>query len=378
MVSKSILHLVASSRGGGAMHMQELSTALACSGNSVLAVMPLDGGNVGVENFEATSVRFIPLPHSVRYPGQWIKVLAEIFKAEAPTIIHAHGSRAAFWTYWALWWARLTKVHLVVTVHGFVTPFHRQPHQFLQLMMERLVARRASAIMAVAEAEREALLQARIAPPVKVFTVHLGFDLSSFTGLESKDRTQARLALEVSPEATLLLTICRLDRPRDFKTLLSAFRRVADTNPQSSLFIVGGGPLRIEVEALIEQWELTGRVKLWGFRRDVITFYAAADIFVLTSWGWEGLPLTLIEAQAAGIPVVASDAGGAREAFSPNKTGFLVPRSDPEALALGLLNLVTDSDRRHRMGLAGRKFVTAQFKLERMVKQTAEIYQSLF
>ena len=110
--------------------------------------------------------------------------------------------------------------------------------------------------------------------------------------------------------------MCRLDRPRDFPTLLHAFRGVVHTTPNARLFIVGSGPARAEVEALVEELALAGSVTLWGFRSDVVRFYAAADVFVLASWGWEGLPISVIEAQATGVPVVVTDAGGSAEAIA--------------------------------------------------------------
>ena len=119
---------------------------------------------------------------------------------------------------------------------------------------------------------------------------------------------------------------------------------------------------------------LTNRVRLWGVRRDVATFYAAAEAFVLTSWGWEGLPITVVEAQAAALPVVVTDAGGAKEAFRPGRSGFLVPKSDPEALARALLTLLRDPSRRAEMGGAGRTFATQHFALARTVKQIVSLY----
>jgi len=377
-MTASYLHLVASSRGGGAVHMQALTAGLAGRGYPTVAVMPLDGGHVEPADFEAAGVRFIPLPYPPAYPGQWVAALARIFKAESPSIIHAHGSRAAFWAYWALRLAGLSKIQLVVTVHGFVTPLYNQPRRFLQLTMERWVAARAAAVIGVSKAERQAVLAAKIAPAAKLFMVYLGFDLSALEKLATADRHRARRQLDVSPDTLLLVTVCRLGRPRDFKTLLAAFHQLVDSYPQDvQLFIVGGGPLQTEIETLVETLNLQNRVKLWGFRRDVINFYAAADMAILTSVGGDGLPITIIEGQAAALPIVASDAGGAKEAFQPDTTGLLVPRFSPEALSQAFLALATNPNRRHQMGQQGRKFATSQFALARMVDQTLEIYQNL-
>lgn len=371
-----VLHLVGSSRGGAAVHVQTLCQALAHLEYPILAVMPLDGGNVEPEDFEAKGVRFLPWLHITDTPFLTIVTLARIFETESPSIIHGHGFRAAFWAYWALAWVGLSDIPLVVSVHGFVTPFHHRLRRFLQLRMERLVARRASAVIAVAEAERKALLQARVAPSDKVFTVHLGFNLSKFTALSDTDRTRARESLGIAKKALLFLTVCRLDRPRDFRTLLNAFYEVVAMDYEVQLFIVGDGPMRTEIEAEINALALQNQVKLWGFQRNVVDFYAAADAFVLTSWGWEGLPISVIEAQASGVPVVVTDAGGSRETFQPDQSGILVPRSDSAALAQAFLSLASNCELRHQMGHQGRIFALTNFKLERMVEQISAIYHN--
>ena len=372
-----ILHLASSSRGGGAVHMQTLTATLVRLGHPVAAVMPLDGGNVEADDFSRSGVRFLPL---LPPPGALLRTvsgLARILGSESPFLVHAHGSRAAFWAYWALKWARLRRTLLVLSVHGFATPFCRTPRRLLQAAAERRVARRASAVIAVSEAEREALLRARIAPPDKVLLVRYGFDLDPFTGLSGADRSRARELLGVPPEASLGLAVCRLGRPRDFSTLLRAFRGVADALPGARLFLVGDGPLRAEVQALVRELRLEEAVTLWGFRRDVARFYAAADYFVLTGWGWEGLPLSVIEAQASGLPVAVTDAGGAREAFDPGNTGLLVPCRAAGALREALLRLAADPVLRSAMGSEGRRFATARFQPEPMAKRIESIYASL-
>lgn len=374
MERAKIFQLLASSRGGAAVHLRALAPGLVQANYAVTAMMPLDGGSVTPEDFTEHGVKFIPWLYPSGQAIQKLRTLIQAFKNEAPDLIHVHGSRTAFWAYWALRWANLPRIPLIVTMHGFVTPFHRQPRRVLQLAMEQVVARRSTAIIAVAEAEREALLQANVAPPTKIFTVPLGFDLSLFTSLSAADRNQARETLGIGPYTWLLLTVCRLDRPRDFQTLLTAFRQLVNASPQARLFIVGGGPMQVEIEGLIQHFGLQEQVKMWGVRRDVTTFYAAADTFVLTSWGWEGLPITVIEAQAAGIPVVVTDAGGSKEACLPNRSSFLVPRSDPQALAEALQTLINNPTQRNAMGLAGRIFVKQAFKIDRMINQILSIY----
>ena len=207
--------------------------------------------------------------------------------------------------------------------------------------------------------------------------VHYGIDLAAFTRLAMPDRVRARELLGVSPDVRLALIICRLDRPRDFQSLLQAFRAIANVSPRSSLFIVGGGPLRSDIKALLADLKLEDRVRLWGLRSDVARFYAAADVFVLTSWGWEGLPISVIEAQAAGIPAIVTDAGGSAEAIDPGLTGLLVPRRDPEALATALHRLIGNEEEAREMGIRGRQFAVANFDTPKMLMKMRDLYEHL-
>ena len=358
--------------------MLTLTTALVESGYAVTAAMPLDHGNVEADDFRRHGVSFAPLSSPSPTAIHRVLELSRLLEAESPTLVHAHGSRAAFWTYLALRWARLSsRTPLVVSVHGFAVPFHRQPRRLLQAAVMRRVCHRAAATIACAEAERTALLAARMAPRDKVRVVHYGIDLSAFTRLAMPDRVRARELLGVAPDVRLALIVCRLARPRDFQSLLRAFRGVVTASPRSSLFIVGGGPLRSEIEALLADLELEDRVKLWGFRRDVTRFYAAADAYILTSWGWEGLPTSVIEAQAAGIPAIVTDAGGSAEAIDPGSTGLLVPRHDPDALGAALQQLLGNDDEARAMGIRARQFAMAHFDTPRMLRKMRDIYAHL-
>jgi glycosyltransferase involved in cell wall biosynthesis len=183
--------------------------------------------------------------------------------------------------------------------------------------------------------------------------------------------------LGVPSDAPLITTVCRLYKPRDFDTLLRAFRLICDDHPTVHLLIVGDGPLRPQVERCVEALSMTHRVTLAGWRDDLPSVYAASDVYILTTWGWEGLPLTVLEAMTAGLPVVATAAGGVPEAVVDGETGLLVTRRDVYGLAGALRTLVEHPAQRRAMGAAGRARAKAHFTVERMVAQTAAIYKQL-
>jgi glycosyltransferase involved in cell wall biosynthesis len=241
----------------------------------------------------------------------------------------------------------------------------------------RWVAAGSAAIVACCEAERSALLAARVVPPARVRVLPYGIDLAPLLALGDDDRREARAALGADASDRVATMVCRIDRPRDFESLIEAFGRVARAEPAARLWIVGDGPLRDDVEAGIRAAGLESRVRLWGFRRDVNSFYAATDACVLTSWGWEGLPLSVIEAQAAARPVVVTDAGGSRESIEPGETGILVPRRDPTALAEALSRLVADPVGAREMGSRGRQRARGCFGIDKMVTRVEALYTGL-
>lgn len=372
-----VLQVVASSRGGGATHTLALSAGLVARGHEVAATMPADGGTVEPRDFETVGVRFYDLAGD---PGSFFgpyEALSGLLADSAPDVVHAHGSRAAFWVSRALRGVRSRRPALVYSVHGFATPFYPLARRLLQGAAMRWVAARTEAVVACCEAERTALLTARIAPTARVKVLPYGIDLAPLLALGSDDRRAARTALGANASDWIVTTVCRIDQPRDFQSLIDAFGHLAGAMPTARLWIVGDGPQRSDVEAMVRAAGLESRIRLWGFRRDVASFYAAADAYVLTSWGWEGLPLSVIEAQAAARPVVVTDAGGSRESIEPGLSGILVPRRDPAALSEALLNLVADPGRAAAMGERGRDRARERFDVKTMVTHVEALYASL-
>ena len=134
--------------------------------------------------------------------------------------------------------------------------------------------------------------------------------------------------------------------------------------------------MRSSIKRSIYSLGLSNRVFLLGERNDVPSILASSDVFVLPS-NWEGLPYTVIEAMMAGLPVVATSVGGVPELVEDGVTGFLVPRSDPEALAEALQRLIDDPELRERMGKAGRQKAMCEFTLDRMLRETEKVYEEV-
>jgi glycosyltransferase involved in cell wall biosynthesis len=365
-----VLHLVASSRGGGAAHVRDLAQRLDRSRLAVQVAMPKDGGNVRQKDFEAVGIPFhrVDIATGFSFQSLW-----RVRRLLAQTdILHVHGARAAlFGRLAAMSLARRPCV--IYTIHGFAAPHYSQPRRGVLLAVERAFSPVTDLFIAVCHTEGEALLKADIAAPDCVQVVWNGIEVTRFRDIAT-DRVAQRAALGVPSDAFLITTICRLYKPRDFDTLLRAFRQLATIHSAAHLLIVGDGPLRSKVEQQISALSLTDRVTLAGWRDDLPAIYAASDMYTLTTWGWEGLPLTVLEAMAAGLPVVATDAGGAHEAIENEVTGLLVQRREVEQLAGAFMRMVDDADLRHSMGQAGQQRACALFSVEKMVERIETIY----
>lgn len=171
----------------------------------------------------------------------------------------------------------------------------------------------------------------------------------------------------------ILLHIGRFAPQKNHHLLIEAFAMAVKEYPAMRLWLVGDGPLRPMVEKLVEEKRLEKKIVFFGIRDDVPELLAKADVFVLSS-DWEGVPLTILEAMAAGRPVVATAVGGLPELIEDGVTGFLVPPRDPDALAQAILRLAKDRTLRLRMGKEARKQAVERFD----IAQTARAYEELY
>jgi glycosyltransferase involved in cell wall biosynthesis len=172
-------------------------------------------------------------------------------------------------------------------------------------------------------------------------------------------------------ERPLIVAVGRLKAPKDFLTLVRALGRLEPASFEA--VIVGEGPDRPLLEDEIRGLGLTDRVRLAGERHDIPELLAASDIFALASSS-EGMPVSVLEAMAAGLPVVASRVGGLPEQVVHGETGVLAAPGDPEDLAEALARLVADGELRRRLGAAGRARAEQSFDLEPFRRAHLELY----
>lgn len=287
-------------------------------------------------------------------------------------VVHTHLLRADMYGALA---ARAARVRgLVATKHNLEARLEHPVWRWLH----RRTARLPDLTIGISDAVREWAVATGGAPAAKTRVVLYGIDAAPFVEL---DRAGARAELGIEPDARVVLCPARLDPQKNHGMLLRAFERVHREQPDAVLLLAGGRQLGSEVyerdlHALADLIEVDGAVHWLGVRSDMRRLLAACDVVALAS-DWEGFGLALLEAMAAGRPVVATAVGGVPEVVSDGESGILVPAGDMFGFAGALARLLRDETTRHRLGAAGAQRAGGTFALDRMRAATWAVYDEV-
>lgn len=291
--------------------------------------------------------------------------LARLWRDERVDVVHAHQYGPFFYSLAAR--LRGPRRPILFTEHGRHQPDYPRRKRMLA---NRLLLARRDRVVGVGAAVRQALIDNEGLPADRVSVLYNGIDVTAFSA--NPDRAAARRELGVGPDDFVILQVARLDYLKDHATALRTLARV----PNAYLLLIGEGPERPAIERLIGELNLGGRVRLLGLRQDVSRLLHGADLFLLTSVS-EGIPLTVLEAMAAGLPVVATDVGGLREVVDDGTTGYLAPARDDAALAECVRKLAGSPNLRHQQGVAGRERAARHFDQPRMCADYGRHYREL-
>lgn len=297
--------------------------------------------------------------------------LHQLMKSVRPQIIHTHMAKAG--TIGRLVGLRQrSKPLLVHTFHGHVLDaYFSPPAERAFIAMERWLAARTDALIAVSPQVRDQLLDLGIGTPSRFHVIPLGFDLSGFLAVEGPNGI-LRKELELDPAAPLLGIVGRLAPIKDHQTMLKAMTEL----PEAHLAIVGDGELRGELVVQAQRLGVADRTHFVGWRRDVADVMADLDVVVLTSRN-EGTPVSAIEALAAARPVVATAVGGVEFVVKDGVNGMLVPPGDVSGVATAIRKLIKDAKVRASFGQAGRGDVSERFHYKRLVEDIGDLYRDL-
>lgn len=295
--------------------------------------------------------------------------LGRFLRGQRVDLVHAHQYTPFFYALMARMSYRRPPV--LFTEHGRHFPDYPRRKR---LWANRLLLERRDRVVGVGQSVRQALIDNEGFPPERVDVVYNGISLAAKTS--SGDRQGVRAELGLEDDTPLILQVARLDYLKDHATAVRAMAEVVRQYPQARLVLVGEGPERKAIEDLIASMGLRDRVQLLGLRLDVSRLLAGADLFLLSSIS-EGIPLTIIEAMAAGLPVVATRVGGVPEVVEDGRTGLLAPAGDPVALGAGILKLLTAPARRREMALRGQDRALHEFSEPNMIAAYEKLYRRM-
>lgn len=229
--------------------------------------------------------------------------------------------------------------------------------------------------VAVCEAARERFAAEGVEPQRGLLSVPNGIRLERFKPADAAGRQALATELGWPQGSRIIGTVGRLQPVKDHALLLRAFAKVRMQVPEAVLAIVGDGPLRSALEAQAEQAGLSDAVRFLGDRHDVPRLLTGMDVFALSSAS-EGYSIALLEACAAGLPIVATDVGGNREIVRDGINGRLVPAADVAALATALIALLRGGDEAGRMGRAGQAWAQAEASFRTMAERYHGLYDA--
>jgi glycosyltransferase involved in cell wall biosynthesis len=323
-------------------------------------------GPIGRE-IEATGVPFRTLG---RVPGlrdpMAVGTLYRYLRETQPDIVHTFLLTASLYGRLA---AIAARVPIVIGTEVNIYANKRWHHR----AAERLLMAGTDCVIASAESVKEFYVRQVVADPDRVDVIYNAVDFSALN--TSAPRAELRARLNV-PAGTLVAgVIARLTDQKGHTYLFEALARepaLADLR----LIVVGDGPLRAALERQVADRGLASRVFFLGSRRDLGDLLSAMDIFVLPSL-WEGLPLSMVLAMGAGLPVVSTRVAGIPEVVRDGRTGLLVPPGDQAALAGALTRLVGSAGERQALGAAAREYVLPRFGVERYVASVVSVYERL-
>ena len=389
-VRTKVLHVITRlDRGGSAQN-----TLLTCLGLSDRYEMVLVHGlslesqmtdwewqsvHRGIEEAKDRGVKVVPISSLVRKiaPVQDLQAFFSLWRLmlqERPDIVHTHTSKTGILGRWA---AKMAGVPIIVhTPHGHVFYGHFGPlvSRFF-LAIERLMASITDRMVALSEGERTDYIRFSVSSPDKIVTIHSGVEIDRYMKAEVNVEEKRR-SLGLNPNGLVVGTVGWLLPIKGPIHLLNAMAHIWRNHPEIRLVFVGKGELEGKLRAEASRMGVSERVTFLGWRDDIPEIMQILDIFVLPSLN-EGMGRVLVEAMAAGRPVVASKVGGIPDLVEHKKNGFLVGPGDVNGTSLAIKRLLIDREMRDEMGRMGRA-MAQNFTVKGMVEKIDALYSSLY
>jgi glycosyltransferase involved in cell wall biosynthesis len=369
---KILLAITLGEQGGAQKHLLSLANALDRE-KYQLSVLCGGGGEI-LKKINRPGTKKIHLPILVREIALFKDIkalfqLIKLFKKEKFDIIHAHSTKAGFLVRLA---AKITGVKIIIyTAHGFV---FQEPLNILKKLLYFMIEKTAAIFtnMIITVSHNDAGIARKLCSPNKILTIHNGISLNEYRNEQKDPKITESLGLE--PENTIIGTVANYYPTKGLKYLFKALAKLpAGTAYQ--LLLVGDGPLKKKLTTLAKELNISSKIIFAGRRKDVPQLLKQMDIFVLSSLK-EGFPYVILEALAAGLPVVSTKVGGIPEILTP-QVSELAPPKDPAKLAEALLNMLNNKEKQKTAETLGPKMIQDNFSEKTMLERTEELYTKL-
>jgi glycosyltransferase involved in cell wall biosynthesis len=348
--------------GGITSYILTLGEGLARSGHQVWVA---SSGGDAVSRLEAAGITHVTVNIRTKSEASyklWASFgpLERLVRRERIDIIHA---QTRVTQVLGVWLSRATKVKMVTTCHGFFRP----------RWFRKAFPCWGRAVIAISKPVAQHLKQDFNVAQDKVYLIPHGIDLARFVTADDQKRRAARQKWGIA-DTPLIGIIARLSDVKGIDILIKAMPLVIKEIPSANLLIAGQGPQENALKELTDGMSLTGQIHFINAINQTQELLCALDVFVMPSL-MEGLGLSVIEAQACGIPVVSSRVGGLVDLIQDGQSGYLVPANDPKALADRIVGILKAPEHSRAMAQNARINVEKNFSAELMLKETLGIYE---
>jgi glycosyltransferase involved in cell wall biosynthesis len=364
VVSRRIMQVVLSLAPGGTERLV-VQLARALHSRHPMTVCCLDEPGEWSKEIERVGIPVVTIGRRPGFRPDVAKRIADVGAAHGIDLVHCHHYSPFIYATMSCWWR---SVPVIFTEHGRTSD---APASRKRRLANQLFGRIPARIFAVSG-------------DLKQHMVREGFDASRigviYNGIEREPsfddgaRARARAIIGAKPSDLVIGAVGRLDPVKNLGTLLEALRQLTDRFPSARVVFIGDGPTRESLVRQAGELNLGPHVAFLGYRSDVRALLPGLDVYANTSI-FEGVSLTILEAMATGLPVVATRVGGTPEVVVDGESGLLVPTRDPGALAVALEGALGNPGLRTRLGASARSRVERLFLLDRMIADYASVYE---
>lgn len=367
-MKKILIALTSSDFGGGPKVVYDFLSHIKTKDFGFVVAAP--SGGLFMDKFRQLGYEVYEIPLNRLGPGGFLR-LHKVARKERVDLISSHGKGAGLY---ARVVGFLLGIPVVQTFHGIHYTYKSKIVRCAYIFLERVLTRVTRLVINVSSSQERIGLALGLFPKEKSRVVINGIDTEDIDKI-GVDRRKVRFELGLGLRDFVAVMVARFDPVKGHLRLVKLLPELVEAIPNLKVVFVGDGELRAEAEELAKKLGVFGAARFLGFRKDVYEILEMGDAFILSSFR-EGLPLTVLEAMACGLPVVGSDVVGIRDVVVNGETGYLVD-FDSSDLKEALQRLYSDRALREKMGKRGRERVEAEFSLDRFVEDTLGVYKEI-